>query len=149
MDKIAEFSPDARSRFDYSQAKKRLDDVFSRADERFSALVANERFHEFVEDAISPYLNMVPIGAPRQNQKSASLSPSSNRKIRCQLRLGATRLTSKELSELTADNIIPLSDSTRDQIQIWSEGELIGQGKLFVADGKFVVRVESILSKRR
>ncbi len=149
MAKIAEFSPDARSRFDYSQAKKRLDDVFSRADERFSALVIDKRFHEFVEDAISPYLNMTPIGAPRQDQKSTSLSPLSSRKIRCQLRLGATRLTSKELSEMTADNIIPLSDSTRDQIQIWSEGELIGQGKLFVADGKFVVRVESILLKRQ
>ena len=149
MANIAEFSPDARSRFDYSRAKKRLYDVFSRAAERFSALVAEERFHEFVEDAISPYLNRTHIGAPRQNPKSTFLSTSSSRKIRCQLRLGTTRLTSKELSELTADNIIPLSDSTRDQIQIWSEGELIGQGKLFVADGKFVVRVESILSKRR
>lgn len=145
MANIAEFSPDARSRFDYSRAKKRLDDVFSRAAERFSALVAEERFHEFVEDAISPYLNRTHIGAPRQNPKSTS----SSRKIRCQLRLGTTRLTSKELSELAADNIIPLADSTRDQIQIWSDGELIGQGKLFVADGKFVVRVESIHSKRQ
>ncbi len=128
-----------RLRFDSLTIEKRLETAVRKANVRLDQLVSEDFFRHFCE----PFAN--PCAKP--NPDNDSSRRKSVEQVSFQLRFGRTRLRLQELSYLGTDTIVPLLESTKGQIQIWSNGRLFGRGVLLVADGKLAVKIESIESK--
>ena len=138
MNDTADFSSTKPSRFNFSATQKRFETVVQRANDRLDQLVSEDRFQRFCELSINPYLN---VGESGTSDVSAT---RSNGRVSFQLRLGRTRLSLHNLSSLEPEAIVPLLDSTKGQVQIWSNGRLFGRGVLLVVDEKLAVKIESI-----
>ena len=138
MNDPTDFSSNKPSRFKFSTTQKRLEAVIQRANDQLDRLVSEDRFQRFCELSINPYLN------GNESGTSEVSATQSNERVSFQLRLGRTRLSLHDLSSLEPDAIVPLLDSTKGQVQIWSNGRLFGRGVLLVVDEKLAVKIESI-----
>ncbi len=138
MNASTDYSSTKPPRFNFSATQKRLDAIIQRANDRLEQLVSEDRVRSFCEFSIDH--------RPGENKpgNSGISEPQSNGRVSFQLRLGRTRLSLHDLSSLEPDAIIPLLDSTKGQVQIWSNGRLFGRGVLLVADEKLAVKIESI-----
>lgn len=113
---------------DFQAVESQIDEICRQADERLRRLLE--------DDASS-------IGASRGSvQKQTNASGSL---VPFEIRLGSTRLTLDEFRRKEIDDIMPLIDSEKGRVQIWSGNKMRASGVLLVVDGKLAVRVEELV----
>jgi len=116
---------------DFSRLGARRDEIFRRLDAQFARLISNDGFDGLQSFAArSLGFSQRPL---------ANLNPS----VPFEIRLGSLSLTRQEASALEINQIIPLTESPRGRVQIWSKGRLCGEGTLLVANGKLIVKIVS------
>lgn len=133
-----ESSPEKQSaRFDFSPLERRLDAIVQESNEKLRALLDEKRFLTFQERALASL-------SPPKNADSREDATYARDVVSYQIRLGRTRLSLDELNNLELDAIVPLLDSVKGRVQIWTQGRLFARGVLLVVDGKLAVKVESL-----
>ena len=131
-----ETSLNERIEFDFSRLETLRDEIFQRADARFARLTSNGGFEVLQSFAARSF------GASSYPPKNSD--SSSRLRVPFEARLGSVSMTRQEASALELNQIIPLTESTKGRVQIWSEGRRYGEGTLFVANGKLIVKILSV-----
>ncbi len=112
---------------DFRSVESQIDEICARADEKLLRLL---------EDATNA-INAADADSQRKTSATGAL-------VSFEIRLGSTRISLKELNEKKIDDIEPLIDSQKGQVQIWSGGKMRATGVLLVDDGKLAVRIEKL-----
>jgi len=120
---------------DFSRLETRCDEIFQRADAQFARLTSNGGFDSLQSFAARSF------GAARYSLENLDVQTRPG--VPFEIRLGSTSLTRQEASSLELNQIVPLTESTKGRVQIWSEGRRRGEGTLLVANGKLVVKIIS------
>ncbi|MGI6401002.1 MAG: FliM/FliN family flagellar motor C-terminal domain-containing protein [Thermoguttaceae bacterium] len=119
-----------------SRVDAQLEEICYRADEKLQKLISHDRLQTLVDSVAASLLN--------DNVFPALSEP----RVPFEIRLGSTCLTSSELDSKEVEEIIPLMESPKGQVQIWSDGRMRASGTLLVVDGKLAVRVDSLAQIR-
>jgi len=123
---------------DFTRLETRCDEIFRRADARFARLNSNGGF-DGLQSLETRSFDASQYSFENLDSRERSVVPF-------EIRLGSTSLTRQEASSLALNQIVPLTESTKGRVQIWSEGRQCGEGTLLVANGKLVVKIVSIVS---
>ncbi len=144
--KPTQASRSSRYDLEFSRIESQVDAICQKADERLLELLSDDRLQIYVHTPVASDSSANHFTTKSSVQKTASSqrSPEKKRLINFELRLGSIRIPLNQLSSLKIDEILPLANSQKGVVQIWSREKLCGAGALLVVDGKLAVKIDWI-----
>lgn len=67
--------------------------------------------------------------------------PLSEKTVDLEFHFGDTRLTESQLAQLSQRSIVELDQEVNEPLEIWSNGQIVGRGRIMVQDGCYCIRV--------